>query len=78
MSAAVQPCSQLLLLLVALPLLCLYKRYALILQEEESGAVTPSSNGSASPTAVAVPAASPNLPQGWFEALDPTYNHPYW
>lgn len=22
--------------------------------------------------------ASEALPQGWFEAIDPTYNHPYW
>ena len=39
------------------------------------------SSGSATPAAavaVAVPAASASLPPGWFEAVDPNYNHPYW
>ncbi len=26
----------------------------------------------------APPAAAEKLPEGWFEAVDPTYNHPYW
>ncbi|DBB15166.1 TPA: hypothetical protein ACH3X3_004171 [Trebouxia sp. C0006] len=48
-----------------------------IIKESEGQEATPSSNGAAAPSPA--PAAStPSLPLGWFEAVDPTYNHPYW
>ena len=28
--------------------------------------------------AAAPPVSGPGLPPGWFEAMDPTYQHPYW
>lgn len=48
-----------------------------IIKESENQEATPSSNGAAAPSP-APAAPSPSLPLGWFEALDPTYNHPYW
>lgn len=29
-------------------------------------------------SSVSAPAAVDKLPEGWFEAVDPAYNHPYW
>ncbi len=48
-----------------------------MLQESEGQEATPSSNGAAAPSP-APAAPTPSLPLGWFEAVDPTYNHPYW
>ncbi|DBA76098.1 hypothetical protein WJX77_005947 [Trebouxia sp. C0004] len=48
-----------------------------IIKESEGQEATPSSNGVAAPSP-APAAPNPSLPLGWFEALDPTYNHPYW
>ncbi|DBA84282.1 TPA: hypothetical protein ACH3X2_006338 [Trebouxia sp. C0005] len=48
-----------------------------IIKESETQEAGPSSNGAAAPSQ-APAAPTPFLPLGWFEALDPTYNHPYW
>ena len=47
-------------------------------QEEAPENAAPVTNGTPAAAPVAVPAASTSLPPGWFEALDPAYNHPYW
>lgn len=48
-----------------------------ILKESEAQEASPSTNGVAATSATPTP-STPLLPPGWAEAVDPTYNHPYW
>ncbi|KAL3158078.1 hypothetical protein ABBQ32_011684 [Trebouxia sp. C0010 RCD-2024] len=55
------------------------KARGILKDEEEAEAAAPAANGTAALVAIPVPLpSSASLPPGWFEALDPNYNHPYW
>ncbi|KAL3136817.1 hypothetical protein ABBQ38_005530 [Trebouxia sp. C0009 RCD-2024] len=55
------------------------KARGILKDEEKAEAVAPAANGTAALVALPVPLpSSASLPPGWFEALDPNYNHPYW
>ena len=49
----------------------------MLLQEDQEAGPSLSANGVAA-APKPVPVTNASLPPGWFEAIDPTYNHPYW
>ena len=52
--------------------------YICAFQDAQKNGATPSNSSPAAPSSAAPSTIGGDLPPGWFEAVDTSYNHPYW